>query len=55
MKSLKTLILKSFIIKNFSSEIKDLKLIDKYIDKNTKFFFLDDYRLKNNGLEFQKK
>ena len=41
--------------KNFSSEIKDLKLIDKYIDKNTKFFILDDYRLKNKWIRSFKK
>ena len=41
--------------KKFSSELEDLKLVDKYIGKNTKFFVLDDYRLKNKWIKSFKK
>ena len=42
--------------KNFSSEIRDLKLIDKHFDSRVKFFILDDYRLKNKWIKnFKKK
>ena len=41
--------------KNFSSEIIDLKLIDKYFDNQVKFFILDDYRLKNKWIKSFKK